>query len=181
MAGAGASYSDILAHYYGGLRPQTAGAWLPESIVVGLVVGADEAVIVTDENATISVDGNQLPVAGEAIWRFRSFQGGVSTVIPAGIGTAPRVVSTRLFYGGEGHVLRFTITAPARVVISVADRRGERAREQLGLVEAGRFDLRLSDLFGQPFSPVTRWRVTIAAESAVGAATTTVVMVPEVR
>lgn len=36
LAQDGASYDDILAHYYGGLRPEDAGPHLPEEVVVGL-------------------------------------------------------------------------------------------------------------------------------------------------
>jgi stage II sporulation protein D len=181
MAEAGSSYSDILAHYYGGLRPTEGGAWLPDTIVVGLVVGVSEAVLMTDATATVSIDGNELPVSGEAIWRFRSRGGRVTTSIPVGIGTAPRLLSARLSYGAEGHLLRFATTAPARVTVAVADRRGERARAQLGLVEAGRFDLRLAELLGAPLSPVTRWRVTITTESSAGGSVATLVIIPEVR
>ena len=36
MAQDGAGYDEILAHYYGGLRPEDAGLHLPEEVVVGL-------------------------------------------------------------------------------------------------------------------------------------------------
>ncbi|MGH8875083.1 MAG: SpoIID/LytB domain-containing protein, partial [Acidimicrobiia bacterium] len=42
MAERGVSYGDILAHYYGGLRPQAASDLLPEVVEVGIAEGADE-------------------------------------------------------------------------------------------------------------------------------------------
>jgi len=45
MAEAGFGYEEILAHYYGGLRPEDAGPHLPDEVVVGLGWELDSVIV----------------------------------------------------------------------------------------------------------------------------------------
>ncbi|MEX0667459.1 MAG: SpoIID/LytB domain-containing protein, partial [Acidimicrobiia bacterium] len=137
MANNGLPYPDILSHYYGGLRPQPAADWLPEEILVGLVIGAEEITLTAEEGANVLIDGEQVAPAELGIWRFRRDGGTVTTAVPVGLGTRPDVVSPRIAYGRNGYVLRFETSAPGYVEIELTSGGGRVGGIDLGLVEAG--------------------------------------------
>jgi len=70
MAERGATYPEILAHYYGGLTPVSGEQFLPEQVSVGLVVGADRVTVDTRSFLTITLDGEQVAVPDPGAWTF---------------------------------------------------------------------------------------------------------------
>ena len=71
MAERGATYSEILAHYYGGLTPVPGEEHLPEQVSVGLVVGADRVTVDTQSFLRITLDGEQVAVPHPGAWTFQ--------------------------------------------------------------------------------------------------------------
>lgn len=71
MAERGASYSEILAHYYGGLTPVSGEQFLPEQVSVGLVVGAERVTVDTRSFLSITLDGEQVAVPDPGAWTFQ--------------------------------------------------------------------------------------------------------------
>ncbi len=79
MARAGASYADILAHYYGGLRPEADGGILPDEIAVGLAWEQGEVVV--GGQARLAGDGEPLLGDGRP-WRLLFDGEGRVAVVP---------------------------------------------------------------------------------------------------
>jgi stage II sporulation protein D len=181
MANRGSNYSDILAHYYGGIRPEPAAAWLPDEILVGLVVGADEITITAEEGANVLIGGEQLAPAGMGIWRFEREGELVRTAVPIGLGSRPDVVRPRIAYGLEGYVLRFETTAPGYVTIDLTSGVERVGGIELGLVEAGPFEFPLRDLLEAAFEPRSTLRVGVSTDSPSGGDLVSITIVPEIR
>lgn len=170
MAEAGATYSEILAHYYGGLLPQPGAGWLPGAVTVGLALEVDEIEAITGPGITVAIDGVEVGT-GTGRWELRPEQGKVTTSVPVGIGEAPSIEQIRLVYGPSGYRLRFTTTAPGEVTILTNP--GE--AQELGLFNANPFDV------GIPLRPNDRFRITVSVASPEGTATKTLIAVPEHR
>ncbi len=85
MGDDGATYGEILAHYYGGLRP-VAGD-LPDHVRIGLVQDAVEATVVASGPFELRGDGVSLGVMPAGTWVFRHTPGGVGVVPPADVAT----------------------------------------------------------------------------------------------
>ena len=81
MAEAGATYPEILAHYYGGLTPVSGDGFLPEELAVGLRIGEEAVRISSDLPLKVTVDGSDLPPAPAGSWTFL-WVDGVLQVIP---------------------------------------------------------------------------------------------------
>lgn len=65
MAQDGADYTEILAHYYGGLIPEDAGAFLPDRLVVGLGWELNRVTVSASGRFELVVDGLLVgPIAG---------------------------------------------------------------------------------------------------------------------
>lgn len=175
MADRGSTYSEILAHYYGGATPVPAGGWLPDQITVGLNIGVDEVRVLAPSGATVSADGVAL-ASGVAVWRFASGGGAVATAIPLGIGTAPQM-RVRLPYRFDGYHLAFHLTAPAVVTITGTVNGQPLEQFPLGLIEAGFYDYRLGEVFGD--LPTGLLRVALSGESPYGDTAAGIVRVPE--
>jgi hypothetical protein len=181
MADAGSTYSDILAHYYGGLRPEPAAAWLPEQILVGLVIGAEEITITAEDGANVIVDGEEVAPAEMGIWRFQRDGGTVRTAVPIGLGNRADVVSPRIAYGMDGFVLRFNVAAPGYLAIDLTIGAERVGGIDLGLVEAGQFEFPLRDLLEGEFDPRTTLRVGIETAASRGGDLVSLTIVPESR
>ena len=82
MAEQGASYPEILAHYYGGLTPVSGGEFLPEQVAVGLVIGAEAVRVSTDAVLSVTLDGVELEVPDPGAWKFK-WEEGRLVVVPA--------------------------------------------------------------------------------------------------
>lgn len=81
MGEAGATYREILGHYYGGLQPVVRDDLVPTDVLVGLAWGRGEVAI--DATGAFEVRANGIPVAElpAGTWGFRRTQGGL-TIIP---------------------------------------------------------------------------------------------------
>ena len=92
MADQGATYDEILAHYYGGLVPEAGD--LPELVRIGLVEDALSLTVVADGPFEVRANGISLGIAAAGEWEFRAVGGGVAVVPPAGAETnqGPAVV-----------------------------------------------------------------------------------------
>jgi stage II sporulation protein D len=87
----GASYGEILGHYYGGLGPVDGAAAVPDAVRVGLGWGRGEVAVAS--NGEFELRANGIPVGrfGAGSWRFRTAQSGVVLLGP------PDAVPTTLF------------------------------------------------------------------------------------
>ena len=92
MADQGAAYDEILAHYYGGLRPEQGE--LPDSVRIGLVEDALSITVVADGPFEVRANGISLGVAPAGDWEFRAISGGIAVVPPeeAAAGQGPAVL-----------------------------------------------------------------------------------------
>lgn len=179
MAEDGATYDRILAHYYGGLTPQPAAGWLPQSITVGLVVGITEAVISAEEGAIVMVDGVPAVSAGIGIWRFRSEGSGLVAQVPIGIGQSPKIRSSRMTADLGGRTVEFDVTAPGFLEIMVTQRGREIGRRSFGLIEAGHFEYRLADLVDLAPDLNTVMRVSVSVSAPLGESRSRLTLLPE--
>ncbi len=178
MANNGSSYSDILSHYYGGIRPQPAAGWLPDQILVGLVIGAEEIMVTAEDGANVLVDGEQVAPAEMGIWRFQRDGGTVRTAIPKGLGTRP-VVNSRLSEGPVGDLIRFEVSAPSHLRIDVTSGGERLGGIDLGLVEAGIFEFPLRALLEGRFDPDRIMRVVVTTSSPRGGDRVSLTIVPD--
>lgn len=87
MAEGGADFSDILAHYYGGLGPQTAGPLLPAQVDVGLTWDQDTIEFDVVGMVRFLIDGRPAAVLDEGRWRASVVDGGVVLTAVAHEGT----------------------------------------------------------------------------------------------
>ncbi len=83
MASAGAAYPEILAHYYGGLLPESGAGRLPAQVAVGLS-WADETVSVRGGGTfRLIADGRELLPAASGSWQLRATQDGrIAVAVP---------------------------------------------------------------------------------------------------
>jgi len=81
MAEAGASYPEILAHYYGGLTPVPVEGFLPDELSVGLVVGAESVTVESGSMLEVTVDGEVVEALRPGTWVI-SWEEGRVTVRP---------------------------------------------------------------------------------------------------
>ena len=169
MADAGATYDEILSHYYSGLRPERSSL-LPEEIEVGLVWGATDLIVSADGPTTVLADGQ--PVAEDSLgtWAFSSSNGRVAASPPEGIGLPPTLTMLQPATAASGRAVTFTATlsAPAevRVIVfrgaEVVGATGWRVRDAGEVVAV--WDGTLRDRIAPPGS----YRVMMEARSAEG-------------
>jgi SpoIID/LytB domain protein len=173
MAEAGSSYEEILAHYYGGLRPQPAGANLKKEIIVGLGWGETDVEISADGPVTVVADGEEVAAAALGTWRFAALADDVAVRPPEGFGLPPAlrdlepVVTSPL---GSSVVVTGTLAAAAEVRLVVFDGPGVIGQTSWALREAGRFALVWEGTVDGEIAAPGRYRVLIEARSPEGAA-----------
>jgi len=80
MSDDGASYREILGHYYNGLQPISRE--LPEQVRIGLVQDAAEVTIVATGPFELKGNGTSLGVMPPGTWIFRHTAGGVGIAPP---------------------------------------------------------------------------------------------------
>ncbi|MDP8958011.1 MAG: SpoIID/LytB domain-containing protein [Actinomycetota bacterium] len=118
MADRGAGYRDILAHYYGGLRPQPAGEWLPEEVAVGLDWELEEVSVSGSGPVTMTADGQPLMADALGDWTFLHAQGLVGVVPPEGFGLPPTLTQVRPVSPvpqGRAAVIRGMLSTPSEL------------------------------------------------------------------
>ena len=72
MADQGATYGEILSHYYGGLEPVAASNVVPDIVRVGLVAGRPSVELEIDGPVEIEVNGIRAGFISEGVWLFHS-------------------------------------------------------------------------------------------------------------
>ncbi len=173
MAEAGKSYQEILAHYYGGLSPQPAGANLEEEIIVGLGWGETDVEISADGPVAVVADGEEVATDALGTWRFAALADDVAVHPPEGFGLPPAfrdlepVVTSPV---GSSVVVTGTLAAAAEVRLVVFDGPGVIGETSWALREAGRFALVWEGTVNGEIAGRGRYRVLIEARSPEGAA-----------
>lgn len=81
MGEAGATYAEILGHYYGGLQPQQGGAAVPETVRVGLGWGEGAVTVVSTGAFELRINDVVAGVYGPGEWGFR-VAGSEMAVVP---------------------------------------------------------------------------------------------------
>lgn len=72
MAEDGASYREILAHYYGGLEPVPAGDLVPDLVRVGLAAGRPYLAIEIEGPVVMEANGLPLGLMTTGLWALHS-------------------------------------------------------------------------------------------------------------
>jgi stage II sporulation protein D len=122
----GLSAEEILAAYYGGLRPAAlAEGEIPETVRVAVADAPSLGVTSAGRFRVVDESGRVLAHVAEGDWHVRSAGGGrVEVVPPQGQDTAPVIspieVDSPVTTGEEAAVVRFGLSAPALLDISVA-------------------------------------------------------------
>ena len=121
MAQRGATYEEILAHYYGGLRPVPGAGVLPETVRVGLMVGVDDVEVVPEGPVRVLVDGEELVGDELGPWTFQADDAGVLVTPPAGLGLPPDLSgATVVFSRGGPSSVRVQLRSAAEVRVDGA-------------------------------------------------------------
>ncbi|HSR44712.1 MAG TPA: SpoIID/LytB domain-containing protein [Acidimicrobiia bacterium] len=169
MAEAGATYDEILSHYYTGLEPQVSSI-LPDQIVVGLAWGSADLVISADGPFTVIADGR--PVAEEVLgsWLFETAGRRIAANPPEGIGLPPTLAGLEPSTAFAGRAVTFTgtLSAPAEVRVVVF-----RGAEVVGTTEwrvrdAGTVVSVWDGIMRNRVAPAGIYRVMMEARSAEG-------------
>lgn len=171
MADRGASYAEILAHYYGGLRPQAFEA-AEKPVAVGLSWGDSEIRVDADGPVSVTADGVVVAEAALGSWTFRS-SGGIVLDPPEGLGLPPTLASVPGMVEGESGravLVAPVLTAPAEVRMVVF--RGARlvAATPWKAREAGTVSLVWDGFDHGDVAGPGRYRLLIEARSAEGRA-----------
>jgi stage II sporulation protein D len=85
MGDEGASYVDILAHYYGGLVPQPGDDYLPDEVAVGLGWGEPDVVVAVRGAFHIVLDGGRSRAYRDGSWRFVTGTSGLTVEPPVSV------------------------------------------------------------------------------------------------
>jgi hypothetical protein len=118
MAGAGAAYDGILAHYYGGVAPTRTGV-LPPTIRVGLGTELREFEIVTDGPLRVLIDGREVSAGELGTWTV-TWDGGIAIVDPPeGLGLPPEVGAWRTFFDSRGVIELVTVRSRTAAEIRI--------------------------------------------------------------
>lgn len=121
MASAGASYREILAHFYG--SPSIATSVLPDTIRVGIATQSAEIEVVPTGPVAVTIDGEQVATGELGTWLVTS-DGEVAIVDPPeGLGLTPFVGGWRTYFDSTGRLELLTVrsrtAAEVRIVITV--------------------------------------------------------------
>lgn len=119
MAEEGATAADILAHYYGGLRPEEAPDLVPETVEVALATEEGGMELEASGPVSVTVDGRR--VAGDELgsWSLSADRGSVVVEAPVGLGLPPVLRPGGVGFAGGRLVLRPEVTAAAEVTWAV--------------------------------------------------------------
>lgn len=174
MAEDGATYGEILAHYYSGLVPEARSDLLPGTVKVGLVVEASTIAIGADGPVRVTIDGQPLDEPFLGSWRFESLDGQLLVIPPAGWGSPPRLLAPFVRPGPDAMAAAVgaVLTAPAEVVATAWSGSLMIGRVELGVLDAGAFSIPWHELVGA----VTDDSIMIEFEATSGADSATVAL-----
>ncbi len=179
MAQRGASYEEILAHYYGGLRPVPGKGVLPDEVRVGLMTGATDVDVVPRGPVRVVVDGEELVTDELGPWTFRADDAGILVVPPAGLGLPPDLADTSVVLGVSGpESVRAVLRSGAEVRVDVATADGPVVVSDWDVMPPGVVEVpwrRVVDAVGVTSGPVL---VELRSRSPRGTDTQVVVVVP---
>lgn len=123
MASAGTGYADILAHFYGGVRPTVADV-VPETIRVGLGTEHRELEIRPEGPLRVIVDSDEVSAGELGSWTV-SWEDGVAMLDPPeGVGLPPRVEGWQTFFDSSGDVELVTVRSRTAAEVRVVVREG---------------------------------------------------------
>ncbi len=126
MARSGVPAEDIVAHYYGGLRPAPAGDALPETVRVGLTTSAESVSVEPKGAVRVVLDGAEVTSASLGSWAFEVDDGVMIITPPEGLGLAPEIEDARVFERGDGVpelvAARLVAAAEVRFIVSIGVR-----------------------------------------------------------
>ncbi len=119
MAEAGASYVEILSHYYSGLVPSPAGRFLPSRIAVGLSFGTDPITIGGDGLLAVAIDGAPVADSLAGAWTLESTGAAIRLTPPVAFGVDPALVplATRVPADGQLVVAAVPTWGQVRLVV----------------------------------------------------------------
>ena len=89
MADGGASYDQILSHYYSGLTPQKAPEVVPDKVVVGLATELPVVSVEVDGQAVVLVNGVPAGIIEGGSWIVRDTSDGLDLIPVDGPATSP--------------------------------------------------------------------------------------------
>ena len=123
MARAGSGYADILAHFYGGVRPTVAEV-IPETIRVGLGTEHRELEIRPDGPLRVIVDSEEVSAGELGSWTMSWADGVAMLDPPEGVGLPPRVEGWRTFFDSSGDVELVTVRSRTAAEVRIVVREG---------------------------------------------------------
>ncbi len=173
MADRGSRYDDILAHYYGGLRPQQASQHLPGDFTVGLAWGRDSFAISPDGPVTVIADGRVLADEALGTWTFQHSGSEVAVIPPQGLGLPPTLRDVpRLIEvpAGRAVVVTATLSAAAEVRLVVFRGTAPVAATPWVVRDVGRVGLVWDATVAGNTAPPAPYRILIQARSSAGTA-----------
>ncbi|NNF69808.1 MAG: SpoIID/LytB domain-containing protein [Acidimicrobiia bacterium] len=94
MADQGFTHEEILAHYYGGLEPETSDEFVPDDVVVGLGWGGLEETFAATGVFELWANGVRVDAFGPGEWTMRLLSNGIAVIPPAGV-SDPRLGNRR--------------------------------------------------------------------------------------
>ncbi len=165
----GMAASDILATYYGGIRPEPLPAELQGVFIrVALALGRRSAAVTSNRPfRVVEVGGNPLATVALGEWTVSAEKGRLRVRPPEGYDEPMRVKSAQLsprrLAAGGASTLRFEVSAPAVVKVQVSGPGIEAEPIAPMLVEAGETTVRLPRPRHDGFH-----RVTIEADAGPG-------------
>lgn len=179
MAERGATYGEILAHYYGGLEPVSGEGVLPSTVRVGLVTAAEEVTVTPSGPVRVLVDGVELVAEELGPWVFQADDAGILVIPPAGLGLPPELSTGFAVYGPEGpRSVRVVLRSGAEVRVDVASTGGAVTVKDWEVTPAGIVEVAwrsVADAVGVVSGPVL---VEVRSRSPRGADLEVVTVVP---
>ncbi len=167
MATAGERYDDILAHFYGGLRPLDGDGVLPQRVRVGLATEVERVTIVPDGPVRVLIDGSVVAGAQLGAWTVESTEDRVIVTPPVGLGIPPSIGGWRIDFDLSGRMSRVRVDSAtaAEVRVVVTSDGGRRYDSGVHLREAGVITI---DLVGMRFVGERALTIVVEARSPLG-------------
>ncbi len=165
MAKKGASYSEILGHYFTGLIPTDGSSWLPSHVTVGLSTGLESISLRPDGPVTVRKDGVAIGTDVLGSWQVSMLGDRLAIVPPVGLGLAPDLEGWRIGFNVAGSPTEARIVVPTAAEIRLIVKVGGVVTRDDGwvLVDASIQDWEWRDLIGplrfdQPVDLILRAR-----------------------